>query len=105
MYKFRLHLHFNKVLYYFNLPFSLFLSLSGLLLHQDAVTGLVHAFSISLLTGGFFISVYLFEKRYNKQYFFYYNAGISKAELIIGAFISNLAIVLILLFLKSYLYV
>lgn len=104
MHKLKLRLHYYKVIQNFNLPFSLFVSLSGLMFSQHVLPRMINAFSLSLLTGGFILSVYLFEQRQKEQYFFYHNMGLSKINLIVSAFLFNLAIVILLFFVKVYLY-
>ncbi|WP_299825503.1 hypothetical protein [uncultured Pontibacter sp.] len=104
MHQLQLRLHYYKVLQSFNLPFSLFVSLFGLMFSQHVLPRMINAFSLSLLTGGFIISVYMFGQLYNNQYYFYHNMGISKTSIIASAFLFNLAVVILLWFLKLYLY-
>ncbi|GHA70437.1 hypothetical protein [Pontibacter akesuensis] len=60
MQKLRLRLHYYKVLQTFNLPFSLLAALTGLAFQQHVAIRMINAFSLSLLTGGFLIALYLF---------------------------------------------
>ena len=104
MHKLKLRLHYYRVLQNFNLPFSLFVSLTGLMFSQHVLPRMINAFSLSLLTGGFILSVYLFEQLYSGQYYFYHNFGLSKVDLITSAFLFNLSIAVLLWFVKLYLY-
>jgi hypothetical protein len=57
-----------------------------------------------LLTGSFILALYFYEQRYQNQYYFYHNLGISKMGLIVGSYLFNVALVILLFFLKLYLY-
>jgi len=104
MQKLRLHFLYYRNLMSFNLPFSLLIALSSLAFSQNKLIGFINGFSFSLLTGSFILSLYFYEQRYKNQYYFYHNMGISKIGLIVGHFMLNAALVVLLFFLKLYLY-
>lgn len=104
MYQLKLLLHYYKSLLRFNLPFSLLASLTGFMFPNQFLTGMINGFSLSLLTGGFILTLYLFEQRYSSQYFFYYNNSLSKVYLIAAAYSINVLLVLLLFALKLYLH-
>ncbi|MEJ8800897.1 hypothetical protein [Pontibacter sp. H249] len=104
MHKLKLRLHYYKVLQSFNLPFSLLASSTGFIFQEHVAARIINAFSLSLLTGGFLIALYLFEDRYSGQYFFYHNLGLSKINLIVSSFLFNVGLVILLWFVKVYLY-
>ncbi len=47
------------------------------------------SFWISTMTGGYLLSVYLYELRYKQQYYFYFNKGFSRRELLLCTYILN----------------
>ena len=104
MLKLKLLLHYYKSLLRFNLPFSLLASLTGFMFPNQVLPGMLNGFSLSLLTGGFILALYLFEQRYSNQYYFYYNKSLSKIYLITAAYSMNVLLVLLLFVLKLYLY-
>ncbi|WP_439881423.1 hypothetical protein ACSX1A_20115 [Pontibacter sp. MBLB2868] len=104
MSKLRLYFLYHRTLMSFNLPFSLAASLTGFFFSQHVLIRVINNFSLCLMTGGFLLSLYFFEQRYSGQYYFYHNFGLSKIRLIIGSLLMNLAVVILLFFLKLYLY-
>lgn len=104
MRKLRLYLHYHRQLLAFNLPFSLLVGVVSLAISAGGIVGLINGFSLSLLTGSFALSVYFYSQRYSQQYYFYHNMGISKQELIIGAYLLNVMLAVLLFLLKLYLY-
>ncbi|MBF9253295.1 hypothetical protein I2I11_08330 [Pontibacter sp. 172403-2] len=104
MHQLKLLLHYHKSLLRFNLPFSLLASLTGCMFPQQVFTGMINGFSLSLLTGGFILALYLFEQRHSNQYYFYYNQSLSKIYLIAASYGMNALLVLLLFTLKLYLY-
>ena len=74
---------YSKDLLWFNLPFSLFISLVGL----ASGFPFLQTFCVSLVTGGALLSAYFFGRQRAHQYYFYYNLGISKAVLYGSAFL------------------
>ncbi|MFD2246106.1 hypothetical protein [Pontibacter ruber] len=104
MQKLKLHLHYYKGLQSFGLPFSLLAGVVSMAFSEHKLIGFINAFSLNLLTGSFILALYFFEQRYSGQYFFYHNLGLSKLSLVIGAYLINVAIALLLFCLKLYLY-
>lgn len=97
----RLLLHYYKALLRFNLPLSIFIGVIGMLIRGNNLIGFVSSFNLSLLTGGFLLSLYFFEQRYKQQYYFYYNRGLSRFTLIAYAIGFNL-ILAVLLYIISF---
>jgi len=87
-------LHYYKAIHSFNIPFSLLAGLLGLMEH-DKLSGFLRAFTLSLFTGGFALSVFFFGLAYENRYYFYYNKGFSKLQLIGGAYLLNVAMLLV----------
>ncbi len=104
MHQLKLYLLFHKNLLRFNLPFSLVVGVMGGAIADNSLVGVINSFSLSLLTGSFILSVYFYEQRYQDQYYFYHNAGISKVALLAGSYLLNVAVVILLFFLKLYVY-
>lgn len=104
MHKLKLRLHYYMVLLNFSLPFSLLAGVISLAFTENKLIGFINAFSLSLLTGSFILALYFYEQRYQNQYFFYHNLGLSKTDLIVSASATNTAIVILLFCLKVYLY-
>ena len=84
--------HYYRSIHSFNIPFSLLAGLLGLMGH-DKLGGFLKAFMLSLFTGGFALSVFFFGLAYENRYYFYYNKGFSKVQLIGGAYLLNVAAV------------
>jgi hypothetical protein len=59
-------------------------------------------YTIWILTGGFLFSIFFYEMRKKNEYYFYYNLGISKLRLILGAYLLNFIIVIPLLIVLYY---
>jgi hypothetical protein len=68
--------------------------LAGLfgLIGHDKLGGFLRGFILSLFTGGFLLSVFFFGLAYENRYYFYYNKGFSKVQLIGGAYLLNVAV-------------
>ncbi len=86
--------HYYKAIHSFNIPFSLLAGLLGLMGH-DKVAGFLKGFMLSLFTGGFALSVFFFGLAYENRYYFYYNKGFSKFQLIGGAYLLNVVVLLV----------
>jgi len=80
--------HYYKAIHSFNIPFSLLAGLFGLMGH-DKMGGFLYGFILSLFTGGFLLAVFFFGLAYENRYYFYYNKGFSKLQLIGGAYLLN----------------
>ena len=66
--------------------------------------GFINSLSLSILTGAFLLALFFYEQRYQNQYYFYHNLGINKIGLIVGSYLLNVAIAVLLFILKLYLY-
>lgn len=104
MQKLKLYLHYHRSLLAFNLPFSLLVSVVGFAVAARGLIGLINGFSLSLLTGSFILSLYFYEQRYKDQYYFYHNKGLGKVALIVGSYLFNVVLAILLFILKLYLY-
>lgn len=93
--------HYYKEIQYFNIPLSLIVAVFGMLGSEHMVQGFVATFFLSLLTGGYLLSLYFYELRNKKRYYFYYNKGYSKLRLMLYGFLINLSIFFAVFFLKS----
>ncbi|WP_162427621.1 hypothetical protein [Pontibacter pudoricolor] len=88
----------------FSLPFSLLAGIVSMGFSADKLIGFINSFSLSILTGSFLLALFFYEQRYQNQYYFYHNLGISKTGLIAGSYLCNVAIAVLLFILKLYLY-
>jgi hypothetical protein len=57
---------------------------------------------ISLLTGGFLLGIFVFELSRSREYYFYYNLGITKLKLVVAAYFFHLALSVPILFIAKY---
>jgi hypothetical protein len=87
--------HYYKSLLTFNFLFSVFVGFIGMI-GNDKLEGLLRAFAISFLTGGFALAVFFYGLRYEHLYYFYYNKGFSKMKLIGLTYLLNITGVAIL---------
>ncbi|NIG53007.1 hypothetical protein [Chitinophaga sp. Cy-1792] len=107
--------HYYRAINLPNYAFSIFLALLAVpvtpkLPYMEAgnsassLSVILRAFVIAMLTGGFLLSLFLFERRRKNQYYFYHNKGYSKFQLIGFAYGINLLIgfLLLLLFIIFY---
>jgi hypothetical protein len=78
----RMLFNYYKDIHVFNIPFSLLMSMIGILILGGGINRFFLYFFLTLLTGGFALSLYYYQSRYASQYYFYYNRGFSKLKLI-----------------------
>lgn len=93
--------HYYKEIQYFNIPLSLIVAVFGMLGSEHMLQGFVATFFLSLLTGGYLLSLYFYELRNKKRYYFYYNKGYSKLRLMLYCFLINLGIFFAVFLVKS----
>jgi hypothetical protein len=104
MHRYKPYLIYYRSLMSFSLPFSLLSSIISLAFSTNKIIGFINAFSVSLLTGSFLLALFFYEQRYQNQYYFYYNLGISKSSLIVCSYLLNVAVVFLLFILNLFLY-
>lgn len=68
-----------------NFFFSLLMAALGLSIGLNYF----NCFAASIMTGGYVLSVYFYERRFQKQYYFYFNKGLSKRELLVYSYLLN----------------
>jgi hypothetical protein len=90
----KLLLNYYKDTHLINIPFSLLLGFISAFTGENFWSTFVFTFSLSLLTGGLFLSVYFYHLRYKEQYYFYYNRGLTNLHLILACFLINVVIVM-----------
>ena len=61
----------------------------------------INAFLICFCTFGLVLSVFYFELFYNQQYYFYFNKGFSRSQLIGFSFLGNLIVAAVLVIAKN----
>lgn len=88
----KLLLHYYKSLSSFNIPFSLFAGGVAYAMNGHTLGGYIIGFLLSLLSGGFLLSVFFYELRYAPRYYFYYNKGYSKMRLIGVSYLLNVGL-------------
>ena len=104
MHRYKPYLLYYRSLMSFMLPFSLLASIVSMGFSDNMLIGFINSLSLSILTGAFLLALFFYEQRYQNQYYFYHNLGISKIGLIVGSYLLNVAIAVLLFILKLYLY-
>ena len=80
--------------YYKNcLVVNLLVSLMGAVISAPMGYRFPASLAMIFITAGYLFSIYLYDLRYQHQYFFYFNKGISRVELMLYTFILNLFVV------------
>jgi hypothetical protein len=85
---FKIYLTYSLPVLKLNIAFSpLFAFIASILrknFSEQGITldGYIYLFMLSFLTGGFLLGILLFEFSRHREYYFYYNLGISKLKLI-----------------------
>ena len=87
--------HYYKVTHQVNIPFSLLIGLTGAFVGKSFWKAFVSTFSLSLLTGGLLLSLYVYHLQYKEHYYFYFNRGLSRSHLILACFVVDVCIVII----------
>jgi len=90
-------LHYSKDLLFLNFFFSLFVALTGWALGLDPV----RTFCLFLITGGAILSGYFYERGRKRQYYFFYNLGLSKGVLYVSAFLVDVSVAALLIIFKN----
>jgi len=54
----------------------------------------LRCFIIAMMTGGFLFGVYYFEITRKNEYYFYYNVGLTKAKLLLMAYLFHLVVMI-----------
>ena len=83
---------------------SLLATFLAVVLNQHGITlsGLIITFLIGFLTGGFLSGILFYNMFRKKEYYFYYNLGISKLRLILISYLFHLIISLPLFLISIY---
>lgn len=97
-------LHYFRTISAFNIPFSMMCAFLGCLPADNKMFIFCKALIVSLLTGGFILSIAAFEWRYRQSYYFYFNRGYTRTKLIGGAYAITAALVVIGLLTWNWLY-
>ena len=97
----RMVMHFYFSLQKVNLPFSALAALCGLIDSPHPADDFWLFFFISLLTGGYALSVVFFELRHAATFYFYYNRSLTKAKLILAGFSLNLLLAILFYAVKN----
>src|SRR5438552_2949016 len=95
--KFRLLFNYHKDIQGLNLLFSFFIALAIHATGWDLLT----SFILSLVTGGYFLASYVYERRRKHEYYFYYNKGFSRVSLITYSYLLNGLLASLILIVKS----
>jgi hypothetical protein len=83
-------LHYFRSIQRFNVLFSVITALFAYVGAERSVPAFLNTFWISLFSGGFLLSLFLYELRYKRQYYFYHNKGFSKLKLIVLCYLLSL---------------
>ena len=95
--KLPLLLHYHLEIQSINIPFSFLAALVGYATGLDFFTSLI----LSLVTGGYFLASYLFERRRKQEYYFYYNKGFSRVGLIACSWLLSGLLAFLIAIIKS----
>ena len=87
----RIVFNYYKTIQVVNVPFSF---VFGVIFGIDA-------FLICFCTFGLVLSVFYFELFYKQQYYFYFNKGLSRSQLIGSSFLGNVILTILLVALKN----
>lgn len=104
----RLFLFYCKSILKTNLIFSILFTVLKVVLTLEKTTDnfpyslVLSSLIVSLLTGGFLISILYFQVSRKNEYYFYFNLGISQVKLIGVAYLFHLILVTPLLILRFY---
>jgi hypothetical protein len=104
----RLLLPYNKTILKTNLLSSIFFSIPSSLRFLAMPSPhspehiIIMIYTFWILTGGFVFSISFYEMRRKNEYYFYYNLGISKLRLILGAYLLSFIFVVPLLIVLCY---
>lgn len=79
------------------------ISLSKSFLQEKITTSdIMYAFTISFLTGGYLLAAMIFEFSRSREYYFFYNQGISKIRLSVVTYTLHLIITVLILLIVHY---
>ncbi|MBS1602257.1 MAG: hypothetical protein JST42_06280 [Bacteroidetes bacterium] len=95
--KFPLLLHYHLDIQRINIPYSFLAGLAGYATGLNFFT----SFIVSLVTGGYFLASYLFDRNRKHEYYFYYNKGFSRAGLIAYSWLLDGLLALLIATVKS----
>jgi hypothetical protein len=75
---------------------TFFATILGKLMLEEEITisGVLFSFITSFLTGGYLLGVLYFELARKKEYYFYYNLGITKIRLILMTYLFHLILMI-----------
>jgi len=69
---------------------------------EITLAGVMYFFILSFLTGGFLFGILFFELSRSREYYLFYNLGISKPRLIIVTYLFHLIVATLIIILASY---
>jgi hypothetical protein len=82
--------------------FFAILFLSSFLEKEITLSGVLMSFIISFLTGGYIFGILYFELARKREYYFYYNLGISKLRLILTTYLFHIILIIPVLIIALY---
>lgn len=99
---------YNRSIFKINLMasfvFALFLSPN--LMDDFSIKTIIAAFLngliISLPTGGFLLALFFYQISRKNEYYFFYNMGLSRIQLVIGSYIIHILVLIPLIIIYSY---
>lgn len=104
----RLYLLYNKSILKTNLIFSILFTILKVVLTLEKTIDhfpysiALNSFIVSILTGGFFLSILYFQVSKKNEYYFYFNLGLSQVKLIGIAYLFHIILITPLLIIRSY---
>jgi len=100
----RKYLPYSLLVLKVNLLVSILVAVMVAYLFSSGVTFniIIYVFMLSFLTGGYLLGVLYFEFTRYREYYFYYNLGISKLRLIIFTYLFHLILSIPLLVFLNY---
>ena len=69
---------------------------------EITLSGVMYFFTISFLTGGFLLGALFFEFFRSREYYMFYNLGISKLRLILMTYMFHIVIAALIIIIASY---
>jgi hypothetical protein len=100
----RQYLIYNKQILKLSLTVSLLLTILIAPLTPNSITisRVIYSFLFTFITGGYLLGVFYYELARNREYYFFYNQGISKLQLLLASYIIHLLLSLPLFIIAIY---
>jgi hypothetical protein len=104
----KLYLLYNKSIIKTNILFSFVFALLCLMVVNvdNSLNAMIHklisCFILAMVTGGFLLSVLYFNLTRKNEYYFYYNTGLTRTRLLLGAWFLHILFIIPFLLIMFY---